>query len=45
MNQDLIIFFYALLLIELILLLAPPFLVKLFDIDGTLNDRNSTIWK
>ena len=43
MNQDLIIYFYALLLIVLILLLAPPFLVALFEINGTLNDRNSTI--
>ena len=43
MNQDLLIYFYALLLIVIILLLAPPFLVALLEIDGNLNDRNSTI--
>ena len=42
MNQDLIIYFYALLLVVLVLLQAPLFLVALFEIDGTLNDKNST---
>ena len=45
MDQDLIIYIYLLLLIVLVLLLIPPLLVALFEIDDTLNNRNSTGWK
>ena len=45
MNQRLISHLYFLLLMELILLLTPPLLVALFEIDETLSNGKSTIWK
>ena len=45
MNQDLIIYLYVLLLRVLVLLLTPPLLAALLEIDDTLNNINSTGWK
>ena len=45
MNQDSVIYLYVLLLMVLGLLLTPPLLVALFEIDDNLSNKNSTGWK
>ena len=45
MNQDLKIYLYVLLSIVLGFFLTPPLLFALFEIDETLHNGNSTIWK
>ena len=45
MNQFLLNYLYLVLLVLLVLLLTPPFLFALFEIDETLSNGNATNWK